>query len=367
MQLEFHQLDRGLAHLRVRRPDRQRRLLASLAGSGQQVPIVVVAVGNEPDRYRVIDGYKRVAALEQLGRDTVEATVWPMTEVEALVLDRSIRFSEADTALEQGWLLVELEHRFGYSLDELARRFDRSVSWVSRRLALVELLPEAVQEKVRHGDIAAHVAMKFLVPVARANIPDCKRMAEAFAAHRFHTRDAGQLYAAWRDSPPSIRGRILDDPQLFLKAHRQTVPDPPSAAPGAELLRDLDMVRAIAARARRRLAGAATVMAPAQLNQASETIERALEDLQRMALRILKEGDHVEPSSENGDSGIARQGCEETPDRAHTGSFTPERAPRPAVELFGSATVVASRESRTPPGADLGTVGRLQRESRPGP
>ena len=62
MQLEFHQLDRGLAHLRVRRPDRQRRLLASLAASGQQVPIVVVAVRNEPDRYRVIDGHKRVAA-----------------------------------------------------------------------------------------------------------------------------------------------------------------------------------------------------------------------------------------------------------------------------------------------------------------
>ena len=36
MQLEFHQLDRRWEHLRVRRPDRQRRLLASLAESGQQ-------------------------------------------------------------------------------------------------------------------------------------------------------------------------------------------------------------------------------------------------------------------------------------------------------------------------------------------
>jgi len=32
--------------------------------------------------------------------------------------------------------VAELEQRFGYGLDELARRFDRSVSWVSRRLAL---------------------------------------------------------------------------------------------------------------------------------------------------------------------------------------------------------------------------------------
>jgi hypothetical protein len=45
------------------------------------------------------------------------------------LLDRSLRLSEHETALEVGWLLAELEQRFGYSLDELTRRFDRSVSW----------------------------------------------------------------------------------------------------------------------------------------------------------------------------------------------------------------------------------------------
>ena len=64
MKLEFHQLEQRLGHLRVRRPERQRRLLTSLAASGQQVPIVVVAVENEPHRYQVIDGYKRIAALQ---------------------------------------------------------------------------------------------------------------------------------------------------------------------------------------------------------------------------------------------------------------------------------------------------------------
>src|SRR5713226_1336815 len=162
MQLEFHQLDRRWEHLRVREPHRHRRLLASLADSGQQTPIVVVAAG-APGRYLVIDGHKRVAALEQLGRDTVEATVWAMSEAEALLLSRSLRFSPQESALEQGWLLAEMEQRFGYGLDELARRFDRSASWVSRRLALVELLPEAIQQQVREGKISAHVAMKFLV------------------------------------------------------------------------------------------------------------------------------------------------------------------------------------------------------------
>ena len=127
MQLEFHQLDRRWEHLRVRHPARQRRLLASLAEAGQQTPIVVVVAEGQADRYLVIDGYKRLAALQQLGRDTVEAVIWPMSEAEALVLDRSLRFSEHETALEQGWLLAELEQRYGYGQEELARRFDRSI------------------------------------------------------------------------------------------------------------------------------------------------------------------------------------------------------------------------------------------------
>ena len=195
MQLEFHQLDRRWEHLRVRHPARQRRLLASLAESGQQSPIVVVAAEGPADRYVVIDGYKRIAALEQLGRDTVEAVVWPMSEAAAVLLDRSLRLSEHETALEVGWLLAELEQRFGYSLDELARRFDRSVSWVSRRLALVEVLPEAIQQQVREGQILAQVALRFLVPVARQNLEDCQRMAAIFAKHHCDTREASQLYA----------------------------------------------------------------------------------------------------------------------------------------------------------------------------
>ncbi len=124
-----------------------------------------------------------IAALAQLGRDTVEAVVWPMSEAEAVLLDRSLRLSEHETALEVGWLLAELEQRFGYGLDELARRFDRSVSWISRRLALVEILPEAIQQQVREGKVSAQVAMKFLVPVARQSLEDCQRMAAIFVQH----------------------------------------------------------------------------------------------------------------------------------------------------------------------------------------
>jgi uncharacterized ParB-like nuclease family protein len=105
MQLEFHQLDRRWEHLRVRHPQRQRRLLASLAEAGRQTPIVVVAAEGQAYRYVVIDGYKRITALEQLGRDTVEAVVWPMSEAAAVLLDRSLRFIRTRNRTG-GWMVT---------------------------------------------------------------------------------------------------------------------------------------------------------------------------------------------------------------------------------------------------------------------
>ncbi len=288
MQLEFHQLERRWEHLRAGHPARQRRLLASLAECGQQTPIVVVAAEGQPERYVVIDGYKRIAALERLGRDTVEAVAWPMSEAAAVLLDRSLRLSEHETALEVGWLLRELEQRFGYSLEELARRFDRSASWVSRRLALAELLPEAIQQQVREGRIAAQAAMKFLVPVARQSLADCQRMAAIFDEHRCDAREAGQLYSAWRRGTAAIRKRILDDPALFFKAQRQE--KAPSGA-AAEALRDLEMAAAVVNRAQRRLAGAeAAELDDPQRAAARQQIGRIRKQLQRIDEKLLTGG-----------------------------------------------------------------------------
>src|ERR1700757_3147637 len=333
MQLEFHQLDRRWEHLRVRHRARQRRLLASLAERGQQTPIVVVAAESHTDRYIVIDGYKRIAALEQLGRDTVEAVVWPLGEAAAVLLDRSLRLSEHETALEVGWLLAELERRFDYGLDELARRFDRSVSWVSRRLALVEVLPEAIQQQVREGKIPAQVALKFLVPAARQSLEDCQRMAAIFAQHHCDTRRAGQLYGAWRKGSPAVRKRILDDPELFFKTQRQAEEKAP-AGTGAELLRDLEMVVAIANRAQRRVAGAAAAELDAQQSKtARHQIDRIQKQLHRIDEEILPEKKpHVEPSATHHDSGTEHAGSEQTRDRACAGHLPRGGTQSPALE-----------------------------------
>jgi len=366
MQLEFHQLDRRWEHLRLRQPRRQRQLMASLAESGQQTPIVVVLCPDHHDRYLVIDGHKRIAALQQLGRDTIEATVWAMSEAEGLLLERSLRMSSPESALEQGWLLSEMEQRFQYSLEELARRFDRSVSWVSRRLSLVELLPETIQQQVREGLLGAQLAMKYLVPVARVNIEDAERLAAAFIKHRCTTRQAGQLYAAWRDGTRVVRQRLLAEPELFLKTQRQPATTTPAAV---AVEHELEMVVAILKRAGRRLAEALPEMTATQQEQAQCQIANARRELDRIAARIGKEQKppHAEPGTTSRDSGAERQVSEQTRDRSRAEVVARDGAQGARSQLHQRPGDPTGGESRALPATDPRSFDPLQGESRASP
>lgn len=54
-------------------------------------------------------------------------------------------------------------------------------------------------------------------------------MAAVFAQHHCDTRQAGRLYAAWRQGSAAIRKRILDAPDLFFKTQRREVKPSPTA------------------------------------------------------------------------------------------------------------------------------------------
>lgn len=363
MQLEMQQLERRWEHLRLREPHRQRQLMASLAEGGQQSPIIVVPAENDTGRYVVIDGYKRIAALEQLRRDTVEAIVWDISEAEALLLERSLRLSRQECALEQGWLLSEMAQCFGYSVQELARRFDRSISWVSRRLALVELVPETIQQQVREGRIAAQTAMKYLVPMARRSVQDCERMAAVFARHRCDTRQAAQLYRAWREGSHLIRERILSQPELFLRTQRQR--STAGATQAAMLQRELETAATILRRASQRVAEAAMEMNEEEQHQALRHIESA-----RRQLEHIREGmgdEHAEPVTANHDSGTERQRSVDTRDCACAEGLAAERAQGAALELRSCSGDSPGRESRTIPATDPRAFTQLQGESRASP
>lgn len=287
MDLELHQLDRRYEALRTRSARRERRLLASLSEVGQQTPIVVVRDG---ERWVIVDGYKRVRAVHRLGQDVVRAAEWLLGELDALVLERVMRGSDGDSAIEQGWLLRELGQRFGLGLDELGRRFDRSTSWVSRRLGLVTDLPGRVQEEVRAGAIGAHAAMKYLVPLARANAADCEALGRAMGKLRPTSRQVAELYGAYMNGNAAVRARVVQQPALVLKARAELARTGGELSAAEQLLQELRVVSSVARRAQRRLAaGALDGASPSERAQAREQSHEAHFELERLVKRCDRE------------------------------------------------------------------------------
>lgn len=301
MELDLHQLELRYEGLRRRSARKERAVLASLSEIGQQAPVVVLEV--EERRVVLLDGYKRVRALKRLGRDTVLATRWELPEPEALLLERLMRTAEAESPLEQGWLLKELSERFGLSATELARRFDKSISWVSRRQALVSQLPESIQEQVRQGRLVAHAAMKHLVPLARAHRREAERLAQAFGARQFSSREIGALCTAWRAGSPATRELILSSPEVVLRAQQEARRPPEPLSPEQRLLSDLAALAGIARRVARLLQeGGWPATAREELGRAAHSAQADTESLFTLCRKELC---HVGAESADCHSGAA--------------------------------------------------------------
>jgi ParB/RepB/Spo0J family partition protein len=361
MDLEFHQLDLRYEGLKCRLAARERRLLASLAELGQQVPIVVVADGDD-DRFVVIDGYKRIRGLRRLGRDTVRALAWQLSEPEALVVERLLGTGAPDSAIEQGWLLRELHERFALSLEDLSQRFARSRSWVSRRLGLVRELPEEIQQRVRCGELHAHAAMRYLLPLARANSKNALCFAAAIAGQGLSTRQVGELYSGYRSRSAKTRELVLSDPQLYLRtrAECRRVPDATPLAPAEQLLRDFEMVGSIARRALRRLCeGLSLGLAPVEWAEIKCCFDQARRDMARVRRQLRKERVDAGSGTAHGDSRAAPAGTRQATDRPGVGDIAGHGPSGDRLGLGGGAAVGAGVEGRSAPGEDSGTACRV--------
>ena len=285
MQLELHQLTLRYERLRKRQPREERGLLVSLSEIGQQLPVVVIE--EPPTHFILIDGYKRVRALKRLARDTVRATCWQVAESEALLLERGLRRGSED-ALDQAWLLAELQERCQWSLEELARRFEHSKSWVSGRLALLQALPASIQDQIRTGTVSAHAAMKYLVPLARVNAAAAQALATAMSPLKPTSRQVGTLYAGWQTGTERTRELIVQSPQIYLQAQATRATAPPSAT--QRFLQDLGALGGIARRAHRSLEGRLLAqLRESELTEVTAAFARANGEVQRLVQRFEME------------------------------------------------------------------------------
>ena len=216
--IEHHCLQMGYTHLRVHNPKALEKLTTSLEHYGQLVPVVVVTEAQ--NLWTLIDGYQRVKALKRLGKDTVEAEVWHCTLTEALIMlfkNHSLRFPGV---FEEALLLHELHTQHNLSQQALATRVGRDQSWISRRLSLVEHLPESILKSLSKGTLSLWTGVRILAPMARAIPEHAERLLTYLLKHSHSTREMYSFYEHYQKSTHQARIRMVDHPDLFFKAQR---------------------------------------------------------------------------------------------------------------------------------------------------
>lgn len=272
--MDLDSLDLRYAKLRARRPTLEKRLIASMDEAGQQSPVIVVA-GEEPGRWVLIEGRKRVRALRRLKADAVKAVVWELPPVEALIAAYQLQDGTGWNALEEGWLVWELVRSAGLSLGKVGQRLERSKAWVSGRLGLVEGLPERVLEGVQSGKIGAYVATRYLLPFARANAGDCEKLAEKIMENGFRSREVEALCQHYAAAGPKSRRRMVEEPARFLaalKEARKGAMDPELSEAENRCVKNLELIGNVALGLVRRLPETCTYDTEAEIRA---TLNRA--------------------------------------------------------------------------------------------
>jgi ParB family chromosome partitioning protein len=140
--------------------DRLAELAGSIATLGLLVPLIVQPHG---DRYNLIAGRRRKAALLKLGRDTAPCCTLDTSEAgarQAALADNLIR--EEPTPIETAVAIARAVESGEAALHDIAQAMHRSDDWVRRQLALLEW-PEDVQHALHDGHLsvaaAANLAM----------------------------------------------------------------------------------------------------------------------------------------------------------------------------------------------------------------
>jgi len=197
---------------RLIHPGSEASVLESMRQFGQILPVVVVE-GVEPDRYELIDGFKRLRACRKLGSKSIQAKVLSLgvRPVKAAILQlnwkaRSIR------EVEEAMIVQSLHRDDKLSQVEIALLLGRHKSWVCRRIALMEKLSDEVLSHLKLGLIGPGHG-RHLTRLPRGNQ---ERALSTIIKHRLCCRETEKLVAMLIERPKWEHENILHLPLEIL-------------------------------------------------------------------------------------------------------------------------------------------------------
>ena len=239
--LDVDQIGDRFGRLRLRQPAAERAMLVSVKRWGQISPIVVFV---HAGHYELIDGFKRVAALRELGQGSrLAARVLETDDRGAkaamLLLNRA---GSRACELEEAWIVFALVREDQLAQIEVADLLGHTPSWVCRRLALVEKLGEEAKEELRLGLLSA-TAARHVARLPRGNQP---AVLDLIRRETLTVRELDGVVDLLLAAPGEEQRRfVLEDPREALLQAR-TVPaparDPRLSNAGAQIWKRLALL-----------------------------------------------------------------------------------------------------------------------------
>jgi len=295
-EIELRRLELRFAAARVSDERAVRRLMQSIDACGQLVACDAVAEGDAA--LVLIDGYRRVAALRRLGRDTARVHCSSGSVGQALAQRLACAQPRALAAIEQALLLRELIEGQRLSQREAARQCGREPSWVQRRLLLLAALPDGVLEAVRAGELSCWAAARVFAPLARANTGHAQRLLAAVRGQGLSTRELHVWFGHYQRAQQRQREHMVDHPRLLLDslAEREDtrVAARLKAGPEGQALAELGQLQALLERARRNLVA---IVAPpgGPLVRACQRVRARLAELDAELRRLVDDDADPDP------------------------------------------------------------------------
>jgi hypothetical protein len=215
--IELNCVDLRLEHTRNRNTAVEQVLLHSIAKRGIVDPLQIT--GNAPgEEYILLDGFKRYRCARTLGMGMVPAQIIANDLAMGIItiIQRS-EYGSGMTTLEEAALIEELHKRCGLTIYDIAVQLDRSPSWVSMRLGMLEDLSDFVREKIMSGAFPARAylyGIKGFTRVNKIGTQQVDAFVGAVSGQGLSTRELFVLSRAYFSGGEAIR-RLIGEGKII--------------------------------------------------------------------------------------------------------------------------------------------------------
>lgn len=205
----------------------------SLEKRGQLQPVILNATG-EHDKYQIVDGRRRIAALRELGKHHVRAYVYkvnPIVEASLAITANAVRGANP---VSDALAIIDLAGA-GYSERDIARATGLAVGTIRKRMKLAALHDD-IFRGMRAGTVAIGVAERV------ASLPAKRQEALAELLDKKGKITGEDVDAANREGVGAALASL--DPDLFGAPEPETAEEPVELTPQDRLraaLRDVAM------------------------------------------------------------------------------------------------------------------------------